>query len=385
MLHIWLCTCRQLMFASPLEGVYLDHITFKGQSGLKAGWNKEDLGPDWPTGFLFLDPGEHAHRVENLPEDVDESAINIVRPVQHTDARKSELWAAAQAVVPYLENLGPLPEGLSAQKVIMSIESFADMKRSTLAMAPHAARIAREAFAKPLDFGSRNGPDVALQMAERYMRFELPGTIARYGLGAIYKACYSQVPQLFKRKVPPLKVMLQKKIEELADITYQLLSEREQYNVTGFFNASYLACLCGGTVIAMCTTEGDALKKAGFSPEEETRLLRLKQNVDEMLAHHLAATFCLPARMIAADILQWIRLHAQMVAWPPAKLAKQHSLHPGLTAILELPNSEAMSREQVLGLYMENSLKHPGLGIKATLEKAADALKVKLYNWLQPT
>lgn len=139
------------------------------------------------------------------------------------------------------------------------------------------------------------------------MRFEVPGIVARYVLSALYHSLYQEVPRLFKKSAPPIKLYLTEKIEQLADVTYELATDRHKYNVSGFFNATYLACLCGGTVIVMCSNENNSLAKLGFSAEEQQRLQRVRQKVDEILAHHLAGAFVLPAHLVPAQILVYVR------------------------------------------------------------------------------
>jgi hypothetical protein len=383
-LHTCLSVCRQLMFASPMEGVLLDQITLKGQAGLKPGWNKEDLGPEWETGYLFLEPGKHAHRTPRLPEGVDESSVNIIRPVVPADARNSELWAIANKIAPFVEMLGPLPTGLpSVQAVMNSIESFSSVQRSKDALMPSSAKIIQELFATEMNLGNPNSPDPAVRIAEQYMRFEVPGIVARYVLSALYHSLYEKVPRLFKKSAPPIKRYLTEKIEELADVTYQLATERHKYDVSGFFNASYLACLCGGTVIVMCSNEDNSLTKLGFSAEEQKRLQRVRQNVDEILAHHPSGAFVLPAHFVPAQILFYVLSMAAAQGRPLHVLAEESSLHPALAAILDQPGAEAMNVDQVLEHYLTNIEHLPHLGMKAILQRASDALKVKLYDWVQ--
>jgi len=382
-LHSWLSVCRQLMFASPIEGVMLDQITLKGQADLKPGWNKEDLGPDWQTDYLFLEPGKHAHRKPRLPEGVDESSVNIIRPVVPSDARASELWGIASRIAPFVETLGPLPKGLpSVQAVMHSIESFATVQRSKNALMRSSNKIINELFASGMDLGDPKSPDPAMKIAEQYMRFEVPGTSARYVLSALYHALYQEVPRFFKKSAPPIKRYMTEKIEELADITYQLATERHKYNVSGFFNASYLACLCGGTVIVMCSNEDNSLTKMGFSAEEYQRLQRVRQNVDEILAHHLSGAFVLPAHFVPAQILFYVRSMATAQGRPLHVVAEETSLHPALAAILDQPNAESMDVNEVLERYLTDVEHLPHLGMKSVLERASNALKVKLYDWI---
>lgn len=384
LLHTWLSVCRQLMFASPIEGVMLDQITLKGQAGLKPGWNKEDLGPEWQTGYHFLEPGEHAHRTPRLPEGVDESSVNVIRPVVPADARESELWTLANKTAPFVETLGPLPKGLpSVQAVMHSIESFSAVQRSKDALMPSSNKIIKELFAAGMNLGGPTSPDPAMKIAEQYMRFEVPGIVARYVLSALYHSLYQEVPRLFKKSAPPIKFYLTEKIEQLADVTYELATDRHKYNVSGFFNATYLACLCGGTVIVMCSNENNSLAKLGFSAEEQQRLQRVRQNVDEILAHHLAGAFVLPAHLVPAQILVYVRSMAAAQGRPLHVVAEENSLHPALAAMLDRPDLESIDVNEVLVHYLTNVEHLPHLGMKAVLQRASDALKVKLFDWIQ--
>jgi hypothetical protein len=84
-----------------------------------------------------------------------------------------------------------------------------------------------------VDLGLATGPDPALRVAAKYMRFEILRIMARYLLSSMYEAAYTTVPSLLRRCCPPARTMLISKAEDLSDAAYRPFRARSQYNVAG--------------------------------------------------------------------------------------------------------------------------------------------------------
>ena len=73
-----------------------------------------------------------------------------------------------------------MPLGLSKSKLTMkAIASYTALQRKTEALMPLMNPILKSLI-DGVDFGSATGSDPALRVAERYMRFKVPGIMARY-------------------------------------------------------------------------------------------------------------------------------------------------------------------------------------------------------------
>ena len=367
------------MIERPAEGAWLDRPAFEGQAP-RPGWNKLVYEDGREPSYIFYDLAAiHADRKPFLPHGVDEATVNVVRPAVADDARHSQLWLRASQLASKLpQRLMPL--GLSKSKLTMkAIASYTALQRKTEALMPLMNPILKSLI-DGVDFGSATGSDPALRVAERYMRFKVPGIMARYLLSSIYKGVYATVPGLFNRRSAPARTMVMRKAEDLSDAAYRLFKARSAYNVAGFSNATYLATLCAATVITMGSDE--SMGNLQFSPEERSRLRRLRQNADELSAHYLLGAFSLPARFRAKEILTWVRTMATALGKAPVQVAEEECLHPGLIAVLTDPDEQRLDEAGVQERYAHNVADRPGLSIDDSLHCEAAALRINLHSFL---
>jgi hypothetical protein len=379
-LHRWLCICRQLMFEHPIDGASFVSPKFAEGAYMRPGWNK-DQRDGFPPSYLYFDPTiEHVDRKLVLPENVDESTLNVIRHILPSDVRQTALWQDANFLTATLSGI-PMPSGLPGPtKVISDIARYAALKRQTkeiMAVSPTDSSLF-----SGIDFGSKKGPDPAFRVAGDYMHFATPGIVARHMLSSIYVACYTHVPNMMRRRCQPATTMLMRKAEDLASAAYRLRTERGNYNAAGYFNLTYLAVLCAGTLITMCSNGGGRLDKLGFSNEQRQRLARLRQNVDELNAHDLGPAFLLPSMFGAAGVLRWVTAMARSRGKPPLSIAREQCLHPQLVALLAEPDCEQLDDASGQARYVRNLTPLGGLSIDQALEREASALRINLHDFV---
>jgi hypothetical protein len=379
-LHQWLCICRQLMFERPIDGAWLMSPRFAEGAYMRPGWNKEILGDGRPPSYLYFDrEKEHVDRQLVLPEGLDEAAVNVIRPTLPSDVRELPLWQSANDLAAQLSN-NPMPPGFARLEAIMSdIARYTDLKRESK---PILALCDFSSMISGVDFGKKRGPDPAFRVARDYMRFVRPGIVARHMLSSLYEGCYTEIPRLFGRACQPATTMLMRKAEDLASATYRLFKERSKYNAAGYFNSTYLAVLCAGTVITMCSNDRGRLDRLGFSNEQRQRLALLRQNLDELNAHYLGPAFLLPSQFGAGGILRWVTAIAKARGKSPLSVAEDQCLHPALVALLATPDWEQLDERAAHTRYACNLAILPHLGDEQVLQREAAALRVNLHDFV---
>jgi len=171
-------------------------------------------------------------------------------------------------------------------------------------------------------------------------------------------------------------------VEDLANATYRLYSERSKYNVAGYFNSTYLASLCAGTLITMCSNDRGRLDRLQFSDEQRQRLALLRQNADELNAHYLGPAFSLPSQFGAGGILRWVMDMATLRHKSTLSVAEEQCLHPGLVALLAEPDCELLDEVSAHARYARNVAGLPGLDSEQVLQREAAALRVNLHAFV---
>ena len=362
-LHVWLCACRLLMLELPIQGAWLDCPSFAGSCRPVPGWNKEVFEDGRPPNYIFFDlAARHADRKPFLPEGVDETSLNVLRPKSLTDASHSPLWTRASIIASTLKT-GSLPQRFGEPKATMAIIArYLTLAKKSEEISAVSAPIMETIF-KGIDFGKPTGPDPALRIASQFMNFLIPGVVARYLLSSTYEALYLTSPGLFKRRFASVDTMLMQKAEDLSDAAYRLYRARTELDVAGFFNATYLATLCAATVITMASNDGGRLERLQFTQDERDRLRRLRQNADELQAHYLTPAFELPAKLQAKDIISWVHAVAPLRRQSPQEIAEEQCLHPGLTAVLNALPLDEIENADLHALYMSNVSTRPTLTI----------------------
>jgi hypothetical protein len=312
---------------------------------------------------------------------VDESTVNVIRATLPTDVRHSTSWEYANDLATSLSN-EPMPPGLPRPQTVMSrIARYAALKRESKEIVALSEPIIGSVVSG-VDLGKKRGPDPAFRVAQDYVRFVVPGIVARHMLSSLYEVHYTVVPNMFGRVCQPAATMLMRKVEDLASAAYRLRTERSKYNAAGYFNSTYLAVLCAGTVITMCSNDGERLDRLGFSSEQRQRLVLLRQNVDELNAHYLGPAFLLPSQSGAAGILRWIIDMAKARAKSPLAIAEEQCLHPALISLLAESECGHLDEHWTHVRYARSlaALRH--LSSEGVLQREADAFRVNLHAFL---
>jgi len=371
------------MKASPREGAWNYKLTFEGNPAVRPGWNKQIFDDGRPPSYMFLDfSGMHAHQTPNLPDGVDEGDVNTFVIPLPTDARESDLWSDAESLVSSLKGFGSkLPPGLRPISATMrSMAKFAPMLRTKDALMAFSMPL-NEKLIKGVDLTVPNGPDPALRAASAFMRFEVPGLVARYQLATLYTSFYRVISERPDVRCAPIKLMIENKIHDLANAAYRLRQDRATYNVSGFFNATYLALLFAGAVLVLCSPDAK-LEQYGFTRDECDRLLRFRQNIDELIAHDLAAPFTLPARFRSKAALIWVSHLAGRLGKSPLEMADHYCVHPALASVLESANWESMDDEEIERCYRSNVSGKPGPGIDDLIANEQNVIRLRAYDYI---
>jgi hypothetical protein len=98
----------------------------------------------------------------------------------------------------------------------------------------------------------------------------------------------------------------------------------------------------------------------GFTRDECDRLLRFRQNIDELIAHDLGPPFTLPARFRSKAALIWVSHLAGRLGKSPLEMADHYCVHPALASVLESANWESMDDEEIERCYRSNVSGKPG-------------------------
>jgi hypothetical protein len=381
-LHQWLCICRQLMFERPIDGAWLMSPRFTEGAYMRPGWNKDVPGDGRPPTYLYFDPEtEHVDRQLFPPDGVDESCPNVIRPTLPTDIRQLPVWESARDLAARLSD-GPMPLDLARPQSTMSeIARYAALKRGAKEIVAVSKPIISSVISG-VDLGKGRGPDPAYRVTQDYMRFALPGIVARHMLSSIYEVCYTVVPNMFGRACQPATTMLVRKAEDLASAAYRLRTKRSEHNAAGYFNSTYLAALCAGTVITMCSNDGGRLDRLQFSNEQRQRLALLQQNLDELNAHYLGPAFLLPAQLSTAGVLRWIAAMAKARGKSADTVAVEQCLHPTLIALLAESDCEQLDELSVHARYVRNLAVLPHLSSEEVLQREAVAVRVNLHDFV---
>jgi hypothetical protein len=219
-----------------------------------------------------------------------------------------------------------------------------------------------------------SGKDAGLMAATAYVCFGMPGREARHLLTRIYELAYDHIPRQRGEPNPLGGTRLLEKAEQLYDTAYRLYRARTSYNVTGFYNSTYLAILSACTVMTMAEPES----RSFYDEAQWRRILRLGQNADELVAHYLAPSFTRPAVFNSKNILEKIVVDAYLSGVSVVSASERYCLHPGLTSILSQRGWETWSAERVHGQYVENVRKLPALTITDILAREAPAFSTRI-------
>lgn len=364
--HGFLSACRLLMVNFPTAGARQADNVLEPRN-IPPGWSKWINNYGFETIYLFFEENTgHCERHTHLPENVPEREIPIFETHYAEDARTTRLFKIVKSLaetMPY----GALPEpftsfGISPGLVGYKISKCSEMLPTDQATWDHIVPKTQD-WAKQL---TRSGSDPAISIIMGYLLFGITGKVARWSLKMIYELNAAIRERKTGNREAAFETIVDR-AESLTDAAYRLSKDRAQFNVTGFFNATYFACLCAGTVMEL----GNYLERARslYTPEQQKRLSRLRQNADELNAHVLLPSFNLPALFTSRGILSYVAIQASISGREPEVEAKSTCLHPGLTELLKDSTWLQLSDQEVHARYVQNVAQRPELSIITLVER----------------
>lgn len=364
--HCFLSGCRLLMVNFPTAGACQADNLLEPQN-IPPGWSKWINNCGFETTYRFFDENTgHCERHTHLPENVPEREIPIFETHYAEDARTTRLFKVVKSLaetMPY----GALPEpftsfGISPRLVGHKISKCSEMLATDQATWDHIVP-KTEDWAKQV---ARSGSDPAISILMDYLLFGTSGKVARWSLKTIYELNAAIRERKTGNREAAFETIVDR-AENLTDAAYRLSKDRAQFNVTGFFNATYFACLCAGTVMEL----GNYIEHEGslYTPEQQKRLSRLRQNADELNAHVLLPSFNLPALFTSRDILSYVATQASILGREPEVEAKSTCLHPGLTELFKDSTWRQLRDQEVHARYVQNVAPRPELSIMTLVER----------------
>jgi hypothetical protein len=363
--HAFLSGCRLLMVNFPSAGACQADNLLEPQN-IPPGWSKRINNYGSETTYWFFDENTgHLERHTLLPENVPDREIPIFETHYAEDARTTRLFKAVKSLaetMPY----GALPEpftsfGISPRLVGHKISNCSEMLATDKATLDHIEPKIDD-WANQL---VQSGSDPAISVLIDYLLFGISGKVARWSLKTIYEL-NAKIRELKTGNREAAFETIVDRAENLTDAAYRLSKDRAQFNVTGFFNATYFACLCAGTVMVL----GHYIEHQGslYTAEQQKRLSRLGQNADELNAHVLLPSFTLPAVFTSGEILSYVASQASILGREPEVEAKSTCLHPGLTELLEDSTWRQLNDQEVHARYVQNVARRPELSIMNLVE-----------------
>jgi hypothetical protein len=364
--HAFLSGCRLLMVNFPSAGACQADNLLEPQN-IPPGWSKWINNYGFETTYRLFDENTgHLERHTQLPENLSEKQIPIFETHYAEDARTTRLFKAVKSraeTMPY----GALPEpftsfGISPRLVGHKISKCSEMPATDEATWDHIEPKIEE-WAKEL---VRSGSDPAISILMVYLLFGISGKVARWSLKTIYELNAAIRERKTGNREAAFETIVDR-AENLTDAAYRLSKDRAQFNVTGFFNATYFACLCAGTVMEL----GHFIEHEGspYTAEQQKRLSRLRQNADELNAHVLLPSFNLPAIFTSREILSYVATQASILGREPEVEAKSARLHPGLTELLKDSTWSQLRDQEVHARYVQNVAPRPELSILTLVER----------------
>jgi hypothetical protein len=169
----------------------------------------------------------------------------------------------------------------------------------------------------------------ALSVVRIYLGFDITGHVASEALAAILLVQCTIPDGLTHPNAAPVesRILL---TEHLANLCYDLVSARDQLDLEGYFETTYLAGLYAVTAMRIA----DWAKESGQHTQDElNRLENLTLNLDEIFAHQISPSFILPALGSQRDTLFWIMARARK-EYNESDIAAYYQLYPPLRALL---------------------------------------------------
>jgi hypothetical protein len=356
----------------PAGGAQLADLVLEPKS-FPPGWSKKvDNYGSRPSYFFFDESDRHVERYLNLPDGVDENDVVVIHDDYATDARSTVLFKLAENLAMHLPIKAPFGKlDISPKRIMGLIGEYAQIPGTDAATWIQVEQ-KLSYWAELLVSGSHIDP--AFEVVAQYMSFLLYGKVARYSLSSIYELAYYALPKKRHGDSTRWGAELLQKAEDLSDAAYRLLRERTDLNVSGFYNATFFAVLCAGTVMELGRERG---RESPYDQAQWARLSRLRQNADELIAHYLAPAFKLPALTNTRGILQRVSLEAHLRRMPPADVAREYCLHPGLIEILTGVDCEKWSDKAIHSRYLQNVGGRRELSLEGLLRREAVVISAK--------
>jgi hypothetical protein len=364
--HAFLSGCRLLMVNFPAAGAR-QADNFLEPQNIPPGWSKWINNYGSKTTYWFFDENtRHLERHTQLPENVSEREVPIFETRLAEDARTTRLFKAVKSLAETMPH-GALPEpftgfGISPRLVGHKISSCSEMLATDKATSDYIEPKIDD-WAKQL---VRSESDPAIDILTDYLLFGMSGKVARWSLKTIYELNAAIREQKTGNREAAFETIVDR-AENLTDEAYRFSKDRAQYNVTGFFNATYFACLCAGTVMVL----GHHVEHQGskYTPEQQKRLSRLCQNADELNAHVLLPSLNPPAVFTSREILSYVASRASILGRKPEVEANSAYLHPGLTELFKDSTWRQLRDQEVHARYVQNAAARPELSIMTLVER----------------
>jgi hypothetical protein len=305
-LHRLLSFFRLLMQFHPRVGAqrYAAHVF--GLAELKPGWNAIHLAPGAQRAVRYTWIGSGTGLTKWEKPDVPESEVHHVHESQipefaGTPARRAVIELAEEVTTLKLPNF----DNEHIRAVIGRID---DASRHPLRgpSPPLDARIAHElSRLKKLIRENAALPRLIEPLSDVIrdgLTFKLTLTHAANVL-ALLLAHYLRLPSPLDRSSLPERIAAN--IEHLIELVVALKSDRQRWNLSSFYDATYLALLLGDTALILCNQLSDREELSAQRRFGERRALY----IDELMAHEIGPCLMHPVDLAPRTFTE--ALHAQ--------------------------------------------------------------------------
>jgi hypothetical protein len=331
-LHQWDAGCRLLMILHPGFGLRQAGIV-RGtwESDLRPGWNRTLRDELAARREVYTFMGDKEGETTTVKPDVPANSIHDTR-AGSPELHASEIWRTLVALGKKNADRRLLPSD-RVKTTQQSIEYFArELRHRPLVheWGMRAIGAMRKALAESRGGAIKAGDffEPMFIIVNGYLEFALPGMLASELLALVLSAqCI--FPTLGPPdRMPPLA--RRQAVEHLADVTYDLLTQRGNKTLSAYLKMTYLAGLyCRAAFILTNWAE----ESGNHSADDMKKLQNLRLNLDELFAHKIGPVFTLPALFRPAELLTWLRLRGQ----PDDDGTEFWQIHPPLRALLNSP------------------------------------------------